>query len=100
MLYDMPQPGTTVGPWLILDRMGSGSFGVVFRARRAGHPDAPPVALKMAKTPRDARFLREAELLQHGHHPGMPQYEDQGLWTSPEGLRHPYVVMECINNPR
>jgi eukaryotic-like serine/threonine-protein kinase len=96
VLYDMPQPGSTVGPWLLLDRMGSGSYGVVFRARRAGHPEAPPVALKMAKTPRDPRFLREAELLQHGHHPGKPRYEDQGLWTSPEGLRHPYVVMELI----
>ncbi len=96
MLYDMPQPGTTVGPWLLLDRMGSGSYGVVFRAQRAGHPEAPPVALKMAKTPRDPRFLREAELLQRGHHPSVPRYEDQGLWTSPGGHRHPYVVMEWI----
>ena len=96
MLFDMPQPGTTVGPWLLLDRMGSGSYGVVFRARRAGHPEAPPVALKMAKTPRDPRFLREAGLLQGGHHPSAPRYEDQGVWTSPEDFRHPYVVMELI----
>jgi serine/threonine protein kinase len=50
----------------------------------------------MAKTPRDPRFLREAELLQRGHHPSAPRYEDQGLWTSPKGHRHPYVVMQWI----
>jgi serine/threonine protein kinase len=96
MLDDMPPPGSTVGPWLILNRMGSGTFGVVFRARRAGHPEAPPVALKMARAPRDPRFLREAELLQRGHHLSAPRYEDQGLWTSPHGHRYPYVVMEWI----
>jgi hypothetical protein len=36
--------GSTVGPWLILERLDSGSFGIVYRARRAGHPDSPPVA--------------------------------------------------------
>jgi len=96
LLDDMPQPGTTVGPWLILERMDSGSFGVVFRARRAGHPEAPPVALKMARAPRDPRFLREAELLQRVRHPSAPQYEDQGLWTAPNGHRYPYVVMEWV----
>ena len=51
--------GSTVGPWLILDRFDSGSFGVVFRAQRAGHPEAGPFAVKMAKQPWDERFERE-----------------------------------------
>ncbi len=96
MLDDMPSPGTTVGPWLLLDRMGAGTFGVVFRARRAGHPDAPPVALKMAKAPEDARFEREAELLQHNQHPGIPRFEDCGLWTAPSGDQYPYLVMDLV----
>ncbi|HYH96185.1 serine/threonine-protein kinase, partial [Hyalangium sp.] len=96
MLNDTPLLGTTVGPWLLLDRLDSGSFGVVFRARRAGHPEAPPVALKMAKAPQDPRFPREAELLQRVRHPSTPRYEDQGLWTSPKGLKYPYVAMEWV----
>ncbi|HYH98361.1 MAG TPA: hypothetical protein VD972_20580, partial [Hyalangium sp.] len=59
--------GSLVGPWLILERLDSGSYGVVFRAQRAGHPEAGSFALKMAKQPNDPRFEREAELLQHIH---------------------------------
>jgi serine/threonine protein kinase len=92
---DLPSHGSTVGPWLILERLDSGSFGVVYRARRAGHPEAQPVVVKMAKRPRDPRFEREAELLRLGI-PGAPRFEDKGLWTAPSGERHPYVVMELV----
>src|SRR4051812_9948918 len=95
MREDQPALGSTVGPWLILERLGSGSFGVVFRARRAGHPDSPPVAMKVAKQPRDPRFEREAELLRLGI-PGAPRFEDEGFWTAPSGERYPYVVMELV----
>ncbi|HYI02176.1 serine/threonine protein kinase [Hyalangium sp.] len=91
-----PVPGSTVGPWLILERLDSGTFGVVFRAQRAGHPEAPPVALKMARNPQDPRFPREAELLRRCLHPSIPGYEDMGVWTSPKGHRYPYVVMEWV----
>ncbi|HYI01541.1 serine/threonine-protein kinase [Hyalangium sp.] len=91
-----PALGTTVGPWLILQRVDSGSYGVVYRAQRAGHPEAPVVALKMAKQAGDPRFEREAQLLQRVQHPSVPGYEDSGLWTSPSGARYPYVVMECV----
>jgi serine/threonine protein kinase len=87
--------GSHVGPWLILDRLDSGSFGVVYLARRAGHPDSPPVVVKMAKQPKDPRFEREAELLQLGL-TGQPKYEDKGLWTAPNGFRYPYLVMELV----
>jgi serine/threonine protein kinase len=92
---DLPSHGSTVGPWLILERLDSGSFGVVYRARRAGHPEAQPVVVKMAKRPRDPRFEREAELLRLSI-PGAPRFEDEGLWTAPSGERHPYVVMELV----
>jgi hypothetical protein len=92
---DLPALGSTVGPRLILERLDSGSFGGVYRARRAGHPEAQPVALKMAKRPMDPRFEREAELLQLGL-AGQPKYEDQGCWTAPNGHRYPYVVMELV----
>jgi serine/threonine protein kinase len=92
---DLPPIGSTVGPWLILERLDSGSFGVVYRARRAGHPDSPPVALKVARQPKDPRFEREAELLRLGIS-GAPRFEDEGLWTAPSGQRYPYVVMEWV----
>jgi serine/threonine protein kinase len=88
--------GSTVGPWLILERLDSGSFGIVYRARRASHPDSPPVVVKMAKRPKDMRFEREVELLQHSPHPSIPRFEDAGEWTAPDGQRYPYVVMELV----
>jgi serine/threonine protein kinase len=95
MNQDLPPLGSTVGPWHVLTRLDSGSFGVVYRAQRAGHPDSPPVALKVAKRPKDPRFEREAELLQLDI-PGAPRFEDEGLWTAPSGERYPYVVMELV----
>jgi eukaryotic-like serine/threonine-protein kinase len=92
----MPTHGETVGPWLVLERLDSGAHGVVFRAQRAGHPEAGLFALKMARKERDARFEREAALLQRVRHPAVPRFEDAGLWTSPTGSRHPYVVMEWV----
>ncbi|HVG60652.1 MAG TPA: serine/threonine-protein kinase [Hyalangium sp.] len=95
MHEDLPPLGSTVGSWLILERLDSGSFGVVFRARRAGHPDSPPVALKVAKRPKDPRFERETEILRLGI-PGAPRFADEGLWTAPSGESYPYVVMELV----
>lgn len=91
-----PAPGSTVGSWLLLERVDSGSYGVVFRAQRSGHPNAPAVALKMAKQAGDLRFEREAQLLRLVQHVGIPGYEDSGLWTSSQGYRYPYVVMEWV----
>jgi serine/threonine protein kinase len=92
-------PGSTVGPWLILERMDWGNFGIVYRACRAGHPDSPPVVVKMARWPGDARFEREVELLQHCFHPSIPRFEDAGVWISPGGASFPYVVMELVEGP-
>jgi serine/threonine protein kinase len=91
-----PVHGATVGPWLILERLGSGSFGVVYRAQRAGHPERGSFALKLARAPRDPRFEREAELLRRCPHPSIPRYEDEGLWTAPNGTRYPYLVMAWV----
>jgi len=88
--------GTTVGPWLILERSDSGSFGVVFRAQRAGHPEAGSFAVKMARQAQDERLEREAELLKLVNHPAVPRFEGSGLWTSRKGYCYPYVAMEWI----
>jgi len=94
------QPGESVGPWLILERLDWGTFGVVYRARRASLPDSPPVAVKMAKQPGDPRFGREAEALRSNDHPSIPHYEDRGEWTGPARRKYPYVTMELVEGHR
>jgi serine/threonine protein kinase len=99
MHEDLPSLGSTVGPWRILTRLDSGSYGVVFRAQGADLPASPPVALKIARLPEDPRFERETEALQHSHHPSIPRYEGAGVWTSSTGEHYPYLVMEAVEGP-
>jgi serine/threonine protein kinase len=96
MAREVPTIGSTVGSWHILERVSSGSFGVVFLARRAEAPDSPPSALKTAKMPYDPRFEREAELLRRCPHPSIPHLVDTGLWTGPDGCQYPFLVMEAV----
>ncbi len=93
---DWLRPGDLVGPWLIEGYAGRGSYGVVFRARRAGHPSSRPVALKVAQCAEDPRFAREVGLLSLVHHPSLPELLDRGWWRASTGAVHPYVVMEWI----
>jgi eukaryotic-like serine/threonine-protein kinase len=93
---DSLRPGDLVGPWRIEGYAGRGSYGAVYRARRAGHPSSAPVALKLAVFPSDPRFVREVELLTRVHHPSVPQLLDRGWWRSADGAVHPYLVMEWI----
>lgn len=93
---DSLNPGDLVGPWRIEGYAGRGSYGAVFRARRADSPGSQPVALKMAVFPHDPRFEREVELLRRTRHPAVPRLIDQGWWDAEPGVRHPYVVMEWI----
>jgi serine/threonine protein kinase len=89
-------PGVTVGPWLIRARHGRGSFGLIFRVERAGHPEAGSFALKVALHRDDPRFPKEVALLQGTVHPSVPRFEDRGWWKNTEGRDYPYVVMEWV----
>jgi predicted Ser/Thr protein kinase len=93
---DWLRPGDLVGPWRIEGYAGRGSYGVVFRARRAGHPSSRPVALKVAQRADDPRFEREVGLLSLFQHPALPRLLDRGSWRSSTGAVHPYFVMEWI----
>jgi predicted Ser/Thr protein kinase len=94
---DSIRAGSRVGPWIVEGYAGHGTYGVVYRARRAGVPGALPVALKVARLPGDPRFKREADLLSLVPHRSIPQLVDRGEWHA-EGseVLHPYVVMEWI----
>jgi serine/threonine protein kinase len=93
---DSLRPGDLVGPWRIEGYAGRGAYGAVYRARRAGHPSAIPVALKIALFPADPRFSREVEVLSRNRHPGIPQLLDRGWWHASAEVSHPYLVMEWI----
>ncbi len=92
----IPEEGSRVGSWLVQERMGSGTHGVVFRVVHVDRPDGASYALKLAWQPNDARFEREAWLLSRIHHPGVPRFEEQGVWTNARGRAYPYIVMQWV----
>jgi hypothetical protein len=89
-------PGTKVGAWRVYGIRGQGTFGTVYRAVPAGSTQGSSAALKLAVYPGDARFEREVELLSRIRHPSVPRLLDAGLWRSPLGDTHPFVVMEWV----
>jgi serine/threonine protein kinase len=106
-LMDTPSPalelgptalplGTKVGAWRVYGVCGQGAYGTVYRAMPEGLALTGPVALKLAVYPGDARFEREVELLSRIRHPSVPRLLDSGLWPSPSGGSHPFVVMEWV----
>ncbi|MBN1207630.1 MAG: serine/threonine protein kinase [Myxococcaceae bacterium] len=86
-----------MGPWRVERPAGRGTYGVVYRARNAGHPTSKPVALKLAVFPGDPRFVREVTALSRIHHPAVPEFIDRGWWRPEGGLLHPYVVMQWVD---
>jgi len=90
------RPGSLVGSWRVEGYAGRGTYGAVYRARRAGVPDAPLVALKVAVFPWDPRFLRERELLSRTHHPAVPRLLDWGWWVAGPDASHPYLALEWV----
>ncbi|MFP2925262.1 serine/threonine protein kinase [Pyxidicoccus sp. 3LG] len=89
-------PGTQVGPWRVVNRLGMGTYGAVYLAVGTEHGETSPVALKLALYPRDARFAREGELLSRTRHPSVPRLWDVGSWQDARGTRYPYLAMELV----
>ncbi len=88
-------PPNVIGPYRVLDTLGSGGAGTVYRAldRRTGEP----VALKLLSTgpaldPRAARRLaREFETLSDLSHPNVVKVFDTGVHHG-----YPYLAMELV----
>src|SRR5678815_4109995 len=88
-------PPKVIGPYRVLDTLGSGGAGTVYRAldRRTGDP----VALKLLSTgpaldPRAARRLaREFETLAELSHPNVVKVFDTGVHHG-----YPYLAMELV----
>jgi eukaryotic-like serine/threonine-protein kinase len=115
------QPGTTIGPYKLLEQIGEGGFGVVFIAEQH-YPVRRKVALKVIKPGMDtrqviARFEAERQALALMDHPNIAKVLDGGttgtpvvepstaskVWHGQEtvpqqvmGSGRPYFVMELV----
>ena len=89
--------GLTVGPYLVLDRIGEGGMGTVYKARHQHMQRI--VALKVIRKERLAtpnalnRFIREVQLAGTLHHPNIVMAYDAGTTA---GNTH-YFAMEYVD---
>jgi serine/threonine protein kinase/tetratricopeptide (TPR) repeat protein len=89
-------PGTLLGPYKLLERIGEGGFGVVFMAEQQ-FPVRRRVAVKLIKAGLDtkqviARFEAERQALAMMDHPNIAKVHDAGATES----GRPYFVMELV----
>ena len=89
-------PGSVVGPYKLLERIGEGGFGVVFMAEQQ-QPIRRTVALKILKPGMDtrqvvARFEAERQALALMDHPNIARVLDGGETQS----GRPFFVMDLI----
>lgn len=92
-----PMMQARVGPYRIVERIGSGGMGVVYRALRADDQYRQEVALKLVRRGMDTeqvlqRFRMERQILANLDHPNIARLLDGGM--SPDG--RPYLVMDLV----
>jgi serine/threonine protein kinase/tetratricopeptide (TPR) repeat protein len=94
--YGDEKPGDVLGAYRLIEKLGEGGFGLVWRAEQS-HPIKREVALKLLKRGMDsrqilARFEQERRMLAAMEHPCIATMLDAGM--SPDG--RPFFVMELL----
>jgi serine/threonine protein kinase len=89
-------PGTQIGPYKLIEKIGEGGFGVVFMAEQY-HPVRRKAAVKILKPGMDskqvvARFEAERQALALMDHPNIAHVLDGGASAS----GRPYFVMDLV----
>jgi eukaryotic-like serine/threonine-protein kinase len=95
------EPGKSIGVYEILEEIGVGGMGAVYRAIRADGQYQQQVALKIVRSELGAefttnRFRNERQILASLNHPNIARILDGG--ATAEGL--PYFVMELVEGQR
>jgi serine/threonine protein kinase/tetratricopeptide (TPR) repeat protein len=98
------RPGSVIGPYKLLQQIGSGGMGVVFMAEQT-HPVQRKVALKIIKPGMDSaqvivRFEAERQALAMMDHQNIARVLDAGTTRGePGGVSpgRPYFVMELVH---
>lgn len=90
-------PGTKIGGFEIIEKIGEGGMGVVYLAEHQGDGFTQKVALKLIKRGMDSssvhkRFVTERSLLARLEHPNIARLIDGG--STSDGM--PFFVMEYI----
>ncbi|WIG97929.1 serine/threonine protein kinase [Myxococcus sp. SDU36] len=89
-------PGTEVGSWRVVERLGVGGFGAVYRVEDLARP-GEFYALKLALRPGDARAEREVTLLMvKAVHPNVVRFHACGRWPHPR-TGSLYFVMDWVD---
>ena len=93
-------PGTTIGPYKLLQKIGEGGMGAVFMAEQT-QPVRRKVALKVIKPGMDtgdviARFEAERQALAIMDHPNIARVLDAGATDT----GRPFFVMELVKGVR
>lgn len=96
-LLPEPRVHEQIGPYQLLERLGAGGMGVVFRAARNDGAFEREVAVKLLRggLSSDAvlRFQNERQILANLDHPFIARLFDGG--TTPDGV--PFVVIELVD---
>lgn len=90
--------GERLGPFRVVERIGRGGMGVVYRGEREGADFAQTVAIKLIRRGFDfddvqARFLRERRILAKLNHPHLARFIDGGI--APDG--RPWFALEYVD---
>lgn len=89
-------PGTEVGTWRVVERLGVGGFGAVYRVEDMARP-GEFYALKLALRPGDERAEREVTLLMvKAVHPNVVRFHACGRWPHPQ-TGYLYFVMDWVD---
>ena len=101
LLPNRPLTGAALGPWTLVDIIGEGGMGTVWRARRSDGRFEGEAAVKLMHrglfdAQSQERFRREGAILAQLRQPGIAQLLDAGV--TPQG--QPYMVLELVHGIR